>query len=376
MAGDMPRAPVLQEGYALMAIMAIVAAAALVSIVEGLDARRTKLRRAEEAAAALQHAKAALIGYASSYRDVHDEENFGYLPCPDTTGLGSEQTPCGKAGKVAIGLLPYKTLGLPILRDAEGNCLWYAVSGSFKSNPKMVPFNWDTQGQFSVRDAAGVLRAAPNDDRGGAAAIVIAPGAALRSQFRGTSPGCADVAHPENYIEYENGVFFDGGFLDADGMPVANDRVAWITPKEIFDPIVKRGDFGAFISSGIAAIGEMLGSKKAGSGNSLPADNPFGKQTSNYNFYAGWKDQFRYLRCTPGCFVDGAGHNHDAVLLFGGRSKTGNPRPNTGRGLPDYFESALATAQGQAFDCSHDPVVFDNSSAAGQAADIALCLPP
>lgn len=362
-----------------MVVMAIVAAVALVAFVEELNASRAKLRRAEETAAALQQAKTALIGFAATYRDLHDEENFGYLPCPDTIGSGSEQTSCGKAGKVAIGLLPYKTLGLPVLRDAEGNCLWYAVSGSFKSNPKTAPFNWDTQGQLSVRDADGVLRAAPSDARGGVAAVVIAPGMALRSQFRNASAGCADAAHPENYVEYENDVFVDGVLLDGSGMPIANDRVAWIAPKEIFDPIVKRRDFGAFISEGIAAIGEKLGAKgtSPGNGNTLPATNPFGKQTSNYNFYAGWKDQFRYLRCAvAGCFTDEAHGHHDGVLLFGGRSKTGTPRASTARSVSDYFESALATAQGQEFDCKAAPVVFDNSSVASQAADIALCLSP
>lgn len=368
-----------QRGYAAMAIMAILIVASLAAVVGQLDARQLRLRREQDAAAALESAKSALIAYAASYRDYRSRENFGHLPCPDAAGNGTEQSPCGTSGSVALGLLPVKSLGLPDLRDADGNCLWYAVSGSFKANPKTLPFNWDTQGQLSVREAkSGRLLAAPDDGNGGAAAVIIAPGPALANQRRDASSNCG-AAQPGAYLENSGNVFETGIQVDGNGVSVANDRVVWITAKEIFDTVARRSDFAGYLNECIEAMRSMLGSQKARTGNVLPA-NPFGAQAFYYTFYDGWKDQFRYLHCptaSPGCFTDKAGGHHNALLLFSGRSTSGNPRTTAARTLPDYFESALGLAQGEKFaTCTTDPANFDNASAAGRAADLALCLVP
>ncbi|HEX8964124.1 MAG TPA: hypothetical protein VF801_14070 [Rhodocyclaceae bacterium] len=346
---------------------------------DGLDARRAKLRRAEAVAADLQAAKTALIGYAASYRDLHADQNFGHLPCPDTTGSGIGKTPCGQAGQMAIGLFPHKTLGLPQLRDADGNCFWYAVAGRFKSNPKALPLNWDTQGEFEVRSAAGTILGTPDDANGGVAALVIAPGSPLPGQRR-TAPGCS--VPPEQaraYLEPSGASFTASPATDSTGTLAVNDRAVWVTPHEIFEAVTARGDFARFINDGIAALASALGTLRPASQNGLlPAVNPFARQAAAFDFYDGWKDQFRYLRCQhDGCYADAAGNRYSALLLFGGRSVTGRPRPGTGRRLSDHFESALALAEGREFaPCAADPVSFDNSSAAARAADMALCLSP
>lgn len=361
-------------------MLMFVVMASLAGIVHRFDAMKTKLHRAQSAGAALQLAKAALLGYAVAYRDHHAGENFGYLPCPDTAGLGVERTPCGSAGRMAIGLLPYKTLGLPDLRDADGNCLWYAVSGSFKNNPKTSPFNWDTQGQITVRDAGGAPLTAPNDGAGGAAAVIVAPGAMLAAPRLGAAGNCGTAAAQAGaYLETSGGVFTQGMVTGSDGNVIANDRVARITPREIFDGVVRRSDFAAFMNNGIGAMRARLGTQTPGTGDGLPA-NPFDRMTqeTEYNFFENWKDQFRYRRCaTPGCYGDNAGASHDAILLFGGRHGSGSPRASTARSLTDHFEAALTLARGEAFaSCDAEPAFFDNSSAAGRAADLALCLAP
>ncbi len=368
-----------QRGYAAVLVAAVLAMASLAAVLDRLDTAQYRLQRESDTAAALQAAKLALIGHAASFRDFHPTENFGYLPCPDTAGSGVEQTPCGKAGKVAIGLLPYKTLGLGDLRDAEGNCLWYAVSGSFKSSPKSWPFNWDSRGQITVRDAAGALLAEPDDSHGGAAAVVIAPGPPVAGQRRDAANGCgAALAGIDAFLENSGDVFVHGTIVDAAGRTTSNDRLAWVTSKEIFDAIVRRNDFAEFIASGIAAMRPRLGSQRATAGDALPSTNPFGRQAVAYSFYEGWRDQFRYLRCAKsGCYVDTKGGRHDALLLFGGRRADGTPRPAAARTPQDYFESALALAQGRIIDiCSAEAAVFDNSSSAGRDADLALCLAP
>lgn len=109
---------------------------------------------------ALSKAREALLGYAATYRDSHPNEVFGYLPCPDMGGAGNvegeAQTACGGADVTVIGRLPWKTLDLPPLRDASGECLWYAVSGNFKNNPKTADLmNRDTNGLIEVMAADG-----------------------------------------------------------------------------------------------------------------------------------------------------------------------------------------------------------------------------
>jgi hypothetical protein len=230
-----------------------------------------------------------------------------------------------------------------------------------------------------VKQASGAILAAPDDHHGGAAAVIVAPGSPTGNQHRATASGnCgADATQPGLYIENKDNVFTDGQVVDGSGAVLGNDRVVWITPREIFDTVVRRADFAAYIGDGIEAIREKLGSQRSKANNVLPA-NPFGKQATTYAFYEAWQDQFRYLRCSAAdCYADAAGGRHKAVLLFGGRDAGGRPRPSSARNVADYFESALPLAQGRQFDgCSNDPAVFDNSSNAGRAADIVVCLAP
>ena len=40
-----------------------------------------------------------------------------------------------------MGRLPWKTLGLDALKAGPGECLWYAVSGTYKNSPNGVTTN-------------------------------------------------------------------------------------------------------------------------------------------------------------------------------------------------------------------------------------------
>src|SRR5689334_19147629 len=71
-------------------------------------------------AAALADAKTALIGYAVGIRvdaGVAGTPRIGDLPCPDITNTGVAGGSCSNGGGTTIGRLPWKTLGLPDLRD-------------------------------------------------------------------------------------------------------------------------------------------------------------------------------------------------------------------------------------------------------------------
>jgi hypothetical protein len=114
------------------------------------------------------------------------------LPCPDRIGDGvadSSTGTCLAIGETAFGLLPWTTLGLPPLRDADGECLWYAVSGDFKdAAPTAIarPINADTDGRITVSDEAGRTLATQ------LVAVVFAPGTNLTQQARNAMAGGAD----------------------------------------------------------------------------------------------------------------------------------------------------------------------------------------
>jgi hypothetical protein len=177
------------------------------------------------------------------------------LPCPDRDGDGLVDTApdtanCGVARQTAIGLLPWKTLGLPSLRDADGECLWYAVSGDFKDavDPTATtPVNADTDGVITVTNEAGQNLATQ------LVAVVFAPGAKLGSQVRTNSTAlsadkpCATPtsATPSGGAATDVAGYLDSGKIDASVTPptvtfqqltgtvdkqsLLNDQLTWIT---------------------------------------------------------------------------------------------------------------------------------------------------
>lgn len=158
---------------------------------------------------AMANAREALLGYATTYRDTHSDEVFGYLPCPDL-GTGTEgqaASACGGTDVTVIGRLPWKTLDVGPLRDASGECLWYAVSGDYKNNPKTGDLlNPDTNGLIEVMaaDGSGFIAGASPTQR--AVAVIFAPGAILPGQDRSlatTNPPtiCGGNYNAANYLD-------------------------------------------------------------------------------------------------------------------------------------------------------------------------------
>src|SRR5574343_194927 len=126
---------------------------------------------------ALNQAKQALIAYATS---VYPSGNVrpGDLPCPDADNDGKKGLSCGNASGITgqaarLGRLPWKSLGLPDLRDGSGERLWYAVSNNFKENTRQLPLNSDTSGSIRFVDSDGNI--VPD-----VIAVIIAPGPPLQ----------------------------------------------------------------------------------------------------------------------------------------------------------------------------------------------------
>ena len=219
---------------------------------------------------ALSKAREALLGYAATYREAHPNEVFGYLPCPDMgTGPEGQAAPgCSGSDVTVIGRLPWRTLDLPPLRDANGECLWYAVSGNFKNNAKTLDLlNRDTNGLIEVMAADGTAFVAGATPPQRAAAVIFAPGDILPGQNRSlaaTNPPdvCGGNYLPANYLDTDiasginNAVpsFFANTltrFITAEHSDLTdatndafNDQLVTILPSDIFARhLDRRADF-------------------------------------------------------------------------------------------------------------------------------------
>jgi len=246
----------------------------------GLDAEKDK-----KTAAALEQAKAALIGYATGVSNFSANGRPGDLPCPDLNDSGSAWSPNCDSQPLRLGRLPWKELGLPDLRDGDGERLWYAVSSNFKSRtrtPCLTPgatgcLNSDTRGSITIRDPSGtVIHDGSNPDPytpSGVIAVIFAPGAVLKRQGAGAvqdrtctggpclPSGVCNINPPTliekcksvNYLDVvttveDNADFSDGsntnGFIngivrDAAKNVIVNDRLLTITYNDLM-PLLER----------------------------------------------------------------------------------------------------------------------------------------
>lgn len=157
---------------------------------------------------ALVLAKTALLGYAQSYASRQTELGYlgrsnGYLPCPDTDNDGYENRlnthqnnntlgHCGGRDLIAIGRLPWKTLGLPPLKDSSYECLWYVVSGRYKGveyDSLTDSLSWQTEGQIFIGQQTTAY-----------AAVVLAPHYPFMHQQRSASLRNCQEAHQDNRL--------------------------------------------------------------------------------------------------------------------------------------------------------------------------------
>jgi hypothetical protein len=237
-----------QSGIAVLLLLAVLVMGSLYALLSGVNTATAELqqKRDDATAVALRQAKEALIAYAAT-RPARP----GALPCPDLDNNGiaggagfygnnSEAIPGGIHGGFScpnpgrqIGRLPWVTLGLPDLRDAGGERLWYVMSGNFRNDGSQV-VNSDTLGQLAV---AGITPAA------GVVAIIIAPGQLLAGAGQNRSgAGVNDVVQ---YLEGGN-ADLDPSFVSARRCEQAapacplgpfNDQFVTITHQELFDAV-------------------------------------------------------------------------------------------------------------------------------------------
>jgi type II secretory pathway pseudopilin PulG len=356
-----------QRGAALLIFALILISTLLGFFLSRLNSTTLGTQRDQITNDVLAQAKEALIGFAATYRDTHpdggnnNDKLFGYLPCPDTDNDGVSDN-CGATDVSLVGRLPWKTLGLPPLRDGGGECLWYAVSGRAKDNPKTDVFNWDTLGQFIIQDAGGVILAGASAHEY-PLAIILAPRAPVAAQSR-TSAGaseCGGSNTPTDYLE-GIGVLGTGNttltLANADSINngINNDLGLWISGREIFERIKRRQDFASDIKHLLDILqneldGIALASLPTGLSTSLttpacPVVNGPGDQKNDY-FRCNWKDNLKYFASPPApptpVTINGASCN--AVLFFGGERNPGQNRATPADKLDanNYLEGTSAS---------------------------------
>jgi hypothetical protein len=260
-----------QSGIALIMFLTIFLLSATGILLYRLNNRTSiMLKNQAQTAQALAQAKEALIGFAATYAETHPvhEIQQGFLPCPDSNGNGSANPACGSADRSVIGRFPWKTLGLPPLRDGSGECLWYAISGTYKKDRPETPpplITNDTNGLFIVQNANDVTIAGDRPENQ-AIAVIFAPGRAIAEQDR-SSTGNTKICGDENtqaddyldsFPEKINNATGNGTlpFLDT-ALPLDttstfiqapltktgfNDTLMLITPKD-FEPVYERMNY-------------------------------------------------------------------------------------------------------------------------------------
>lgn len=253
-----------QRGAALIVMLVIMILGAITIFVSSLNSSSLNIERDKVTADALAKAKDALIGYAITYSDSHPGQPAGYLPCPDPNGTigvngeGSSET-CGSINANAVGRLPWKTLGLETLRDGSSECLWYAVSGSYKNNPASINLmNWDNPAQLRVFSSDGTTEIEPGE----IVAVVVAPrtvittNSPVQDRAGTTAPICGGNYTATAYLDNDtvhginNSNIATGKFIlpHVDRDPAnpnkiiaeVNDQIIYITRKDIWTAIQLR----------------------------------------------------------------------------------------------------------------------------------------
>lgn len=405
-----------QEGVALLIMLVILVVGALYFFVDRSQTGQIQTDRDRFAAEAVAQARESIIGDAVSASTV---ASAGYLRLPDlgfaigaTPSEGSSAPNFSGNNKdcSVIGKLPWKSLGIPPLRDKQGECLWYAVSGHFKNNPKTDALNWDTRGQIDVVDGNGNVIAS------NVAALIVAPGAVLDGQDRTLADPayrqCGGNYDARNYLDPHDNVYAVSGQVNyfagstnnrlassvntkqfvLTGSSNYNDRFLYITVDDIFRPIVRRTDFKTQVASllddpifrsylGSVAIAGPKGTASIVCTYPGTPGNPMTTSSADNNsFCSNWLEMLllTQLPAPTWITIDGL---HTAVcsrvLIFAGQKSGSQVRGTVTdkANIANYLESPNAAAFGSPTANSANFVGSSTFAWNNPGVDILRCLP-
>jgi len=252
-----------QQGLVLLVLVIVIILAFTTYGLSGLSLSSIKVNRDKQTLMKLKKAKQAVIDYAVTYSDRAAGNDYGILPNPETFLNGDDGNMAGTVGAKNLNVvdwLPWRSLDIADLKDDSGTCLFYAVSGSYKSGARTDMINEDNIGMFRVLNNDNtVVQGGSVENQ--VVALVIAAGEILPGQTRAptvsTSSCGRDYGNVSAYLE-GNGVYDNSApstiadsvddFIHAtdssstEASPY-NDKFLTIKRDEIWRPIVARGDF-------------------------------------------------------------------------------------------------------------------------------------
>jgi hypothetical protein len=389
--------------------MTVLLVAGTYLFVSSTDISRNTVEREKITARALAQAKDALIGYAITYADMHAGNVGGYLPCPDLSGTdiggeGAAAGVCRSKNVSQIGRLPWKTLDLPVLRDGSGECLWYAVSGTYKNNPDSDFMDWDNTGLFQVMSSDGTTILADQ-----AVAVVFSPGFALGSQKRLSVSGtarCGGNYTASNYLDNDtvhninnalvsstaNAVtkFIQGPVVDASGRTIVDDSMIVVTRQDIFNALKKRRDFSSFVDNSLLNAASTCLSTSLPPPVTINFDNMTETAGSSVgNLVTGriplascadiavrkWRDNLLYATCSSGtaCLKVNSS-NCSGMLIFAGERDASQSRKTDAQknDWSNYLEGHVYDAFANGRKNFSGDTNFDAGS---PSADVLACIP-
>lgn len=333
------------RGVAIIILLTIIVLGITTALVLQVSTNSRQTFRTLDNAQQLDRARQALIGFAL--------RQFvpGQLPCPDTDGDGMAD-PAGAGCDDQLGLLPYQTLGIPLLHDAVGAPLWYAVS------PELV-----AGAGTRMNPSLSVSLILDGDP---VAAIVIAPGPAINTQTRAT-------LSPAGYLEGINADANPNDF-ETGTDPTVNDHLLALQLSTLWQltatlaneraaalVTLYRTSCGEYPwAANFNAAAESIDTQQAGAlplGTALPFDwgapcGPGLAPPADPWLAAHWQPALYYRMCTAaqgGCLslTGGALPLASAVLVAPGPLLAGQARPSAN--LDDYFESENSDGDNSTF---------------------------
>jgi len=279
-----------QHGAALLVMLVILVIGITAVLITSLSTTALKNARQKTTSDALVQAKDALIG-----RAISDSNMPGSLPCPDTNDDGSAELLSGNDCPSYIGRLPWKTLGLPDLRDGSGERLWYALSPAFRDDNSAQPLNSNTKGTLLVYNADGVSLQTQTGYN--AVAVIFSPGSPIGLQTRSSVAQQNSAANYLDIANSRNNASASGPFIAGDQSASFNDQLLYITTKDLI-PLLEQRVAGV--------VKQALTDYYAANGyypwaDSVPASSDY---DANYGLNRGWlpdnaATSYSYYHSTP-----------------------------------------------------------------------------
>lgn len=270
-----------QQGAALLLMLLLLVLGGVVLFSRNIGGQLASASQARSNAAMLAAAKEALLGYVVTH-DASHPGKYGFLPCPDLDATGStaegeaHETSCGARYRSMLGRFPWRTVGLDPGRGKGRECLWYAVSGTWKSAGANEPelLNTDSSGQFRVLAGDGSTLIAGSTAGERPVAVIIAPGLPIAGQTRATAASgveqCGGSFVANRYLDNDSASGIDNSnvsaaadaiddFISADpGGTVVNDQMIFITRSEIEARLMRRADVRAQLTALTSAVAKCI----------------------------------------------------------------------------------------------------------------------